>query len=279
MQLFFRLVSFFLLGALGTLILYVFLINGLRRSLKIVVKRARQEVKCYRPEIGHLYSFALLCSITAVLMAYLLVGNPVYGLPAIPLFAILSLPLVSFQKEQRRFEAERAAINFLHGLHGLLQGGLALPAALKCLTERENSIFDSTLQTKLRSFSKGTPIREVLAATRRTLGLESVNVCLTALELAYEKGLSISPVLSDALPSLEAEAEMYKKTRNLRKTVAVQAAIACGIPWALLGVLYWFQPETVELFFTTPSTGLVVGVSLLWAGLGVGLLWQVSEFY
>lgn len=279
MQLFFELLAVFVLTCAGGLTLYFLLKYCVQFYLKNQLMEARKGARLYRPETGHLYGFALLSAITAILLGYLMVGNPAYGLPAIPLLSLLSLPIVSFQKEQRRFRSERAAINFLHGLHGLTQGGIALPTALHHLTVHEKNPFEVTLQRKLKTFSAGRSIKEILSEVRHALALHTVDTCLSALELAYDRGLPIHSILSDALPTIEAEADMLKKTSNLRKTVAVQATLSSTVPWIVLGTIYCFQPDIVREFFSDAMAAWIVGITILWSGIGIAALWRASEFY
>ena len=279
MQLFFNLGGIFILTVGGSLSLYFLLRISLFQFVREQLVTARMRPDIYRPEIGHLYGFAMIGSVTGILIGYLLFGNPIYGLPVVPLISLLSLPIVAYQLEEKRFRAERQAISFLHGLHGLTQGGVALPAAIHCLTAGDKTDFSGTVQRRLKTFAQGQPIREILGETRRQLGLRSVDGCLMALEMAYERGLSIAGVLADTVPSIEAEAEMLKQIRNLRKSVAVQAALASALPWGLLGIFFLVQPETVAGFFAAPITGGIVGALVIWIGLGVLALWRVSEFY
>ncbi len=278
MQLLFQLIGLFLATSLATLSLYYFLRLSVRQVIRNQHDRSRSETRLYRPKIGHVYVFCILGSSTVVLAAYLFLGNPAFGLPLIPLICVLALPIFSLQQESKLFRNERAAINFLHGLHGLIQGGLSLPAALISLSEGHNGEIGAAIQGRLKSFPKGESLVGILEESRHLLGLRRLDTCLSALGMAYEKGLPIGPILATSLPNLESEAEMFQRIREIRKSITIQAALACILPWALVAFINLFQPETAA-YFITAWTPVWIGLGVAWYGFGVFVLWIVSEFY
>ncbi|MBI1859380.1 MAG: type II secretion system F family protein [Deltaproteobacteria bacterium] len=278
MQLFFHGVSLFGLAAIGALTLYFFIWMSVRQALVLGLRFLRTGLRIHRPEIGPVYTVTILGSLLALLMAFLFLGNPLWGLPASPVLALVSLPLVSFLAEEKRLRVEREALSFLHGLHGLTQGGVALPEAIRLLTDEREGAVGQTLGRGLQLLNSRGSLRTMIAFVRSQLGSGPLDACLVGLSLAYERGLSVSTFLSEALPSLEAEAEMQRRVKDLRRSVAAQAAFAAILPWVLIGVLFSFQPELLEEM-RSGSVGVLGLGAFLWMGLGVARLWKTSEFF
>jgi Flp pilus assembly protein TadB len=242
------------------------------------LKMVRNQPLFWRLKGGLVHGFALLVIILGLVIAIFLSGHVLFGLVLAPILFLLVIPFTSVLQGRHRSCTERRLLNFLHGLHGLTQGGLSLPAAISYLTQDKRNDFERLVQTRFEKVSAGLPVRLALKQTRDQLRLKSFGIYLGILETAYEKGLPIDGLLANALPSLEAENDMRLKTADLSRGVVAQAILASVIPWFLLGALFWFQPELFfEIAHRSDWPFWLSGI-LVWELAGMCLIFSVARF-
>ena len=174
---------------------------------------------------------------------------------------------------------ERAAVTFLEALLGLLRVGLSFPSALFHLVHHLPGAFAAELSPYLGRFEEGKSLTRCLERFRLHTQLGQVDLYLGLLMAAYREGLSMVPLLEHAVPILTAEQGYRERALSLRWAATVQAAVASLIPWALFGVLTYFQPEVTAEAAHHRFWWLAVGLAMGSEAAGAFWLWKISSFY
>jgi Flp pilus assembly protein TadB len=228
--------------------------------------------------VGYLVVVAFICTGFEFWL-----GSSFFGLPFLFAGPLFQKKILSILKKRRQRKMEGSALSFFHSLHGLIQMGVSLPAALFQLTSSSGEANPVEFRTLFRSvlsrFEKGMPLVDCLDRFRVRGDWEQVGVLLVLLEIAYRNGLPLSPLLSRVLPVMEVEEQNLLRLRELTMTVVCQALIALLIPWFLEGALFFFQPESVIRFFSYEWSLPIVMSVFGMESIGAWLIWRQAAFY
>lgn len=118
----------------------------------------------------------------------------------------------------------------------------------------------------------------ILIEFKNKTRLPSLGVYLASLEMAYRQGLAVGPLLEKIIPTLETEQHFQLKVEDLRRQMMFQAVLAFFIPWALVGALWFFNPE---LLFSLSKNGWgswITVISSSFELMGIWFLWQITSF-
>lgn len=215
---------------------------------------------------------AALLGVTAALVVGVILRRPVLG----PLCLVVTPAFVRWalaaNRARRRRLLEAEMVTFFHGLRGLTRAGLALPSALFHLSRTLPGDLPPIVHRYLKSYEKGRPLARCLEDFRAQVELSSSSVAIALLGLAYRQGLSVAPILEQALPALEADLQARQRADQIRKAALAQGVLAAAIPWGLVFVLKLFQPDVVDSFFSSRLAPFVVGGALIWEGVGISAI-------
>lgn len=113
----------------------------------------------------------------------------------------------------------------------------------------------------------GTSMDEALLAFARRLDSQLVSGAVAALVIARQTGGDLGPVLEETAGSLR---EMQRLEGVLRAKTAearAQAYIMLGIPFVVVGAIYWVDPAWLEPLGNTPmGYAITAGATGLWVG-------------
>ena len=191
------------------------------------------------------------------------------GLVLLPLFWSIFLGALA---RRRREILERAGLAYFHALRGLVHSGLGLPSALFHLARSHPTLFARQMSESLEGFEEGKGLEICLQHFQKRVPLPALSACLGSLQLAYQRGAAVAPLLDRVVPLLERERERTARLRDLRRSALAQAGIAFAVPWILLATLYGFSPSALELKWGLCAGAL--GVEIL----GVLCLIKASAF-
>jgi Flp pilus assembly protein TadB len=275
--------AYFVLG-LGVLTAVVFLSRLIfwsahRAVLKAFRESGRQYRGPYRITLRRCVAGLALLFGVSLGGAWLLKIRPHFGL----LVFFLGPAALRWQwrteRSRRVRQLELSAVHFFEALLGLLRVGLSFPSALFHLVHHFPGPFAEALLPYLNRFEEGRSLNRCLERFQVQTGLGQVEVYLSLLGVAYREGLSMVPLLEQAVPVLASEQGYRERSRSLRRAAAVQAGVASLIPWILFGVLFLFQPEVAEETLAQPYWWIVAVGAVACEGLGTWWLWKLSSFY
>lgn len=193
-------------------------------------------------------------------------------------------PLIWVVLGARRHKREEKELvddffSFLLALQGLSESGNSFPVSLYQLTEKSSGRFTCLMKSILESFENGESLEILIQKIKRDPLATRVANSLQLMEMASRKGLTLGPLLESLISVLELEIQAAERIKSLHRSLGAQAFIAALIPWCLGAAAALFQPELVGTFFQTslgPST--LIG-TLIFEGIGLWVVREVTRFY
>jgi Flp pilus assembly protein TadB len=193
------------------------------------------------------------------------VGALVSGLVGLELRRVL-------RAQALRTQFERAGLQFLYGLRGLLASGLDLSTALNRLSQIQATPFSGAFGRSLGRFEGGRTLGGCLNHFQSQIPDKLMAVCFSSLHLAYSEGAALLPLLDKTLAILESQSQRKRRILDFERSALAQAAVALVMPWGLWAFMRVMNPDTGAL------NGGLVGVVIAAEGIGLCLVRRLSCF-
>ena len=266
---FFPLVAGFVAILLGT---------ALGRLPRWIVSRAwryeRRRFGRHRflPKRRALWSVAALGA-AVLFMPRGVVASPILGLIALLFVLPVLKGYIHFEWFRARRRLGEEALSFLYQLRGMLLTGRSLPTVIQEMAGGAETAFAGELGRLLVRFEGGKDLRTAFQVFLKRNHLGNLSIAFSLLLEAHQNGLPLLPVLDRFVPDFEETLQFQRRVFELRSSAIAQGLWIAAIPWFLLAVLFFFQPE-----LRSSSAPSVIAAGVAWQIAGLFALWRVSCF-
>ena len=198
-----------------------------------------------------------------------------YGLLLVPLFL---RSVLARQQNKRKLEIQSELISFLYSLRGLTEAGFSFPHALYHLSFGGSGKFKQVLQSFIHSFENGQAWEKMFTQVEKGED-DGMMRSLMLIDIAYQRGLSLMPILESVTSVVELEIQAKERLSLLKNNIFGQALISALVPWILLAVLFFFQPELVSPLLSSNTSWWVMTGLLGMEGCGLWVIQNTIRFY
>jgi len=270
------------IGFLGIFLITILLLTipwWLNHGIFSVLKRNQYLSKRqFRADFKILFYLALGWAF--ILIASSLLGgiNPEISLLGLFLFPFIFAGILKVVQTKKKQRLNAEFTYSLSSLQGLLELGIPFPQALSTLAEFHSLQLSEVLSLVCQRFKKGQSISSSCERLEQKSLSSDVARCLKILEIGYQKGASLIPILQVLQPVLEQELHTQEKLQSLKNNLWAQAFFAGCVPWGLLLVTWLFQPEMIENFLSQSQSKWWAAAAVFWEGVGFWMIHKHLRF-
>lgn len=157
------------------------------------------------------------------------------------------------------------------GLIQSVSGGYDLLEAIKREAKRTPDPTGYELRRIVERHQGGEYLNTVLEEFAERVDLEEARLFAVGLELAFEEGAKVVPVLQSIQRSLRNRRELQGLVRELTVANERQSMVMAAIPLVLFPVLRLMVPGYTQPLFGTPGGQILIFLDLLWMIFGLQL--------
>lgn len=217
----------------------------------------------------HLWPALCCVSVTMGLSVWLLSRSVLFA--AVMGALILALPRILLAAALRRrlylFDAQWP--DALTAIAGALRSGTSIGMALKHFAEDAPTPMSQELSLVMREHRMGVPFDQALAALKRRMPTESVELVTALLAVGNASGGSMADLLERLSNNLRARQHVTGKINMLTAQGKMQAWVMGALPLVLLVALSQIDPVSVELMFFSQTGQVLLALVLLMESLGI----------
>lgn len=163
----------------------------------------------------------------------------------------------------------------LLALSSAMRAGLSLGIALKQVVQNSETPFSQEFGLVLREQRVGIPLSDALNNLHRRVPTESVRMTTTLMCVASSSGGSLAELLDRLSVTIRARLHLNMKMRVLTSQGVMQAWIVGSLPVALLIVLSFIDPYSIELMFNTRVGQFVLALVVVLETCGIIMLKRI----
>lgn len=202
----------------------------------------------------------ILILVVVPVLVFLLTGS-------IPLAFILTtlailLPRVTYSiiKKRRLETLIEQMPDALNMMAGSLRSGASLSIAMDFVATETAAPFSQELSLVLREQKLGVSFEDAMESMGKRLGLEEVDLMISAMTISKSVGGNLSDVLERLANTLRSKAALEGKIKALTSQGKLQGIVVGMLPVFLGFILFQMEPEAMQPLFTTIYGWIVVSV-------------------
>jgi tight adherence protein B len=228
-----------------------------------------------RVKPGRLILFSLVLSVAAYLVVTKVMLNPLLGLIAIPVGALIPIGFVSFKRRSRLKAFEKIFPEAIDLLGRAVRAGHSFSTGLEMITTELSEPVAGEFRTTFEEQNFGLPLRDALLNLSERIPLIDVRFFVTAVLIQKETGGNLAEIL-DNLAHVVRErfrilGEVKVKTAQGRMT----AAILISLPPIMGLVLRGLNPSYMKPLFTDPMGPYIIALAAFLQIVGSLMLWKI----
>jgi len=173
-------------------------------------------------------------------------------------FAAVIAPRMVFNilREQRRALIAQQLVDALGLLANSVRAGLTLPQAMEVLVREMKPPITQEFGRVLQEYRLGTDFDEAMLNMARRVESRDLDILVNAVMVTRRSGGNVGEIFQNIAATIRERIRIEGKIRALSATGNMQALVMSAMPFAIMVVLWFMQPEYVYQMFST-SLGLL----------------------
>ncbi|MBI2026596.1 MAG: type II secretion system F family protein [Deltaproteobacteria bacterium] len=181
------------------------------------------------------------------------------------IYLAMKLPhwIIALMIQQRMMKFTSQMMDGLTLISNGLKSGLSLMQAIGVVVDEMPNPFSQEFNLILSQQRVGVPMDEAFVKLAERVPSEDVQMFVTAIVILRETGGNLSETFDTIVHTIRERIKVEKKISSMVMMGIMQGAIITAIPFVLLLMLYFVDPEHVTILFTNPWGYFILGMMLL----------------
>ncbi len=229
--------------------------------------------------VTQFYVFSALLGLITFVFAFFVGGNPLIALGVsftfgvgVPQFALRFL----LSRRKKKFLAEFP--NALDVMVRSIKSGLPLNDALRLIAADGQEPVKSEFRRVIEAQQMGLSVPEACGRMYNSIPLQEVSFFAVVITIQAQAGGNLSEALGNLSRVLRDRKKMRGKVDALSMEAKASAAIIGILPFAVAILVYLTSPSYILVLFNDSRGHLILGASLIWMSVGVGVMKKMVSF-
>ncbi|MBI4668980.1 MAG: type II secretion system F family protein [Elusimicrobia bacterium] len=215
--------------------------------------------------------------IVSVIFGLLTMSILVFALAAFVFVYLLPTEGLKFIKERRRLKIESQLLDSLILLSDAMKSGLDLAQGLELAVHEMVPPISEEFDLMLKNYKLGMSFDEALKTFDRRVDSDLVSYVVRAIMIQRQTGGNLTKIFDRIVDTIREEGKLKDKINALTAGPRMQSIVISIIPWGMLMVLYFFQPEAVGSFFTSMAGIVIILLCVFWQTIGLIVIRKLAK--
>lgn len=207
----------------------------------------------------------------------ILSGSVVGGLILAATAGIIPLMYVRYRENRRRDKFTEQLPEVLTLLVGGLRAGYGLSQSMGIVVERMPAPASTEFARVVRAVGFGFPIQTALRDMADRIGLDDLDMVVTAISVQYELGGNLAQTLDTISETVRERLRIFREIRTLTAHQRFTATVLAGEPVALAIFFYILAPDHVGKLFEPGWIRLLPITAVLMMGIGYMIMRRIVD--
>ena len=218
-------------------------------------------------EAQRLQSLYLGALILLPVLAWFLTGSPVIVGLCVAAAFVAPRWLVRQMQQRRLDRFEQQLPDALLMITGALRAGASLPMALDAVATEAKAPIAQEFELLQRELRLGVDFGVALRSLEKRVPVPDLAMVTAGMALSREVGANLAETLDSIAKTIRAKLQMEGKIKSLTAQGKMQGLVMACLPFFLIAVLKFMEPEAMEPLFTTwygwATLGVIVVADLI----------------
>jgi len=165
------------------------------------------------------------------------------GVAATPKFVMSRL------ENKRRNSINRGLPDALQQISGSMRAGSTFTNAIQAMVAEQEGALAQEFSLLLREQRLGSRLEEALDNLGERVQTEEMDLVISAVLIAQDVGGNLSEILHRLSDTIRRKMEMEGKIKALTAQGVLQGRVVTLLPFIVLGVLFWIEPEASRAIY------------------------------
>ena len=156
-----------------------------------------------------------------------------------------------------------------------MRAGATFTVAIQGVVEEDKSALGEELSLLMRENRMGARMDDALDNLAERVQSEEMDLVVSAVIIAQDVGGNLAEILQSLAVTIRRKLEMEGKVAALTSQGVLQGYIVSALPFVLLGVLYFVEPEAIQPMFNSLLGWVVLSVLVVLQVVGITMIRKI----
>ncbi len=215
------------------------------------------------------------------IIGLLLFMNPLVALlmGAFGLYFGYGLPETVLQSMKRRrgLKIDAQLMDSLVLMSNCLRSGLDIVQGFEMVSKDSLPPISDEFGLVIKNYQLGMTFEKSLGVMEERVSSKMLSYMIRSIVLQRQIGGNLTKVFERIVSDIREESKLEDKTKAMTAQNTIQSYVIGIMPWAMTGVMFLFQAETMMKFYSSPVGMGVLIFCILWVGIGMKTTMAASK--
>ncbi len=129
----------------------------------------------------------------------------------------------------------------------------------------------------LKNYSLGTPFEKALSGMEDRIESRLLSYMIKAINIQRSVGGNMTKIFDRIVENIRDEGKLEEKAQALTAQQRIQSLVVGFMPWAMLVLMWLFQPEVMSAYYFSPLGILTIVFCAIWMTIGMGIVRKLAD--
>jgi tight adherence protein B len=129
----------------------------------------------------------------------------------------------------------------------------------------------------LKNYQLGTPFEKALLGMEERIASRLLSYMIKAIIIQRSVGGNLTKIFDRIVENIREEGRLEEKAQALTAQQRIQSIVVGFMPWAMVCLMWAFQPEAMAAYYFTPLGVLTVLFCAVWMTIGMGIVRKLAD--
>ena len=219
--------------------------------------------------LGVFILLAMLLALTGFVAGLLIIGN--YALSIIIALPLAGIPFfyLCLKKKKRMQKFQRQLPDGLELIARSLKAGHSFPSGMKLAADEFDDPLGPEFDETLNEINFGVSVPDALKNLADRIDCPDLKYFVISVILQRETGGNLAEIIESLAYIIRERFKLYGKVKILAAEGKLSAIILVAIPFLVLIVLRFINPDYINTLFSEPAGRIMAGMALFMMALGI----------
>lgn len=129
----------------------------------------------------------------------------------------------------------------------------------------------------IKNYSLGTSFEKALVMMEERIASRLLSYMIKAIIIQRSVGGNLTKIFDRIVENIREEGRLEEKAQALTAQQRIQSIVVGFMPWAMLVLMWLFQPEVMAAYYFSPLGVLTVVFCAIWMSIGMGIVRKLAD--
>ncbi len=219
--------------------------------------------------LGVFILLTIFLGVTGFIISLLIINNYVHSIIIALLMAAIPLFYIRLKKIKRMQKFQKQLPEGLESIARSLKAGHSFPSGMKLAADEFDDPLGPEFDETLNEINFGVSVPDALKNLTRRIDCPDLNYFVISVLLQRETGGNLAEIIENLSHLIRERFKLHGKIKILAAEGKLSAIILVAIPFLIVIVLRFTNPDYIMTLFSEPAGRIMVGMAVFMMALGI----------